>query len=274
MTGDKMKNLIKKLVTLLTLSSILLPQLTLAANTHYTVLVRASSQYFTAADSADVSITGNQTYMMWLYNEADLGVDVERFIWDGFATDGNKDTRISYMRNGTGAPEFRLRTSSDCSAITETVITKTLTAQTWTHIAIVITSGTWELFVNGVSQGTNTASAGICNGGEGLWIGARSDGANSWNGQIDDFRIYNVAKTGAQILADYDTEICDFTNLKAYWKFNNDANEVVGVGANTDNLTAVNSPTYQSASLPFTDACAGGGGTTVTPTHPFIWTMF
>ena len=272
-----MKNLIKKLVTLLTLLSILLPQFVLAANTHSGVPSRTGPKYWTAADSADLSFTTTWTIQYWTKLSSTPPADGDEYHIFHNSSAASYAFRWFYQ-NTAGTLKYEMDTfTSDCGAAgpnQQTTVNYTMSTGVWTHIAAVKTGTTWELFVNGVSQGTGVAVATICDGSAIRGIGATNGGGSGYDGLIDDLRIYNgTARTGAQILADYNCELTDFTGLNAYWKFNNDADEVGGVGANVDNLTAVNSPTYQSASLPFTASCGGGGGT-VTPTHPFFWNMF
>lgn len=269
MIGKKMKNLIKKFLTLLTLSSILLPQFSLAANTYTVDLERGSSQYFTAADSADLSQTGSQTWQFWINFESEPTDGQEFHIFNHQAA-GQQAFRLLYQNNAADL-EFTGFISSDCTNVTEFHNNFDPTVDTWYHVAFVYsTAGTLEFFLNGVSQNSTAGlPTSMCDSTQTFYIGARNDGSNTFDGKIDDLRIYSIARTGTQILADDDCELSTYTSLVGYWQFNNAATEVAGVGANTNNLTEVNTPTYQSASLPFTGDCGGG----VLP-HPLWWTPF
>ena len=276
-TGNMLKKLIKQLVALLTLSSILLPQFTLAANTHTTSLVTGSNQGFTVADSADFGWGSNSTIQFWVKlaslptNNGD-----PQMTFLAQSTADNRWGTIGYYQDA-GVLKFAWHSYNHCSdtGLTETNarITYTLSTGVWYHLAYVKTSTTWEMFVDKVSVGTATIdNSGDCGA---QWnVGFAQNQLNGLDGQMDDFRIYpTVARTAAQISADYNCELADYTNLTVYYQFNNAATEVAGVGSATDDLTAVNTPTYQTASLPFTAAC-GGGGAAAAPTHPLIWNLF
>lgn len=270
-----LNKIIKKLITLLTLSSILLPQFTLAVNSHTTDLELTSSQGFTLADSADFGWGTNSTISWWVNFESIPGEGVfQTFLAQSIAN--QRWGQLQFMLEG-GVEKFVWHSYNHCSdtglAETNARINYDVTVGTWYHVAYVQTGTTWELFINGVSQGTTTIDDSE-NCSADWWLGFDQGTNQEFDGKLDDFRIYpTTALTATQILADYNCELTDYTNLTVYYQFNNSANEVVGVGASTDNLTAVNTPTYQTADLPFTAACAAAGGVAA-PIHPFIWNLF
>ncbi len=274
MTGNMLKNLIKKLATLLTLGSILLPQFVLAANTHSGSPSRTGPKYWTAADSTDLSFTTTWTIEYWTKMNSTPASNGDEYHIFHNSSAGSFAFRWFYA-NVLGTLKYEMDTfDSVCNGGTaqQTRVSYTMSTGTWTHVAAVKSGVTWELFIDGVSKGTGLALAVICDGSAVRGIGATNGGSNGYDGLIDDLRIYNgTALTASQILADYNCELTDFTNLNAYWKFNNSPNEVAGVGAATDNLTEVNSPTY-STDVPFTDPCGGGGATA--PVQPPFWNMF
>lgn len=94
---------------------------------------------------------------------------------------------------------------------------------TWTHVAFVLSSGTGYLYINGVQVGTGSL-AGVYSPlvGENVKIGQRVAGGNlPFNGNIDEVRIWDVARTAAQITADMNAEFCSLpANLTAYYRLN------------------------------------------------------
>lgn len=270
-----MKNLIKKIITgLVVLTWLSLPYSVYAINTYSTNLVRSSTQYYTAADSVDFTFGTNATTEFWARFATTPADGIEEYFLAQSAVGGYSYNM--YYTNEGGTLKFIWHTlDGSCIALSETYgkISYTVSTNTWYHVAYVKSGSTFELFINGVSQGTSTIDNPMCDSSVTVYVMSKQSAAGStFDGDIDDFRIYNVAKTGAQILTDYNCEITDFTNLKVYYKFNNDANEVAGVGAATDNLTAVNTPTF-TTTVPFAGPCGGAGGTTAT-THPLWWNMF
>jgi hypothetical protein len=80
----------------------------------------------------------------------------------------------------------------------------------WHHIAVVGTSSTIKIYMDGVERASVSRST-IASNTYNSWIGAMDTGYNSWNGYIDEFRISNSARYTA-----------GFTPATA--SFNNDAN--------------------------------------------------
>ena len=95
----------------------------------------------------------------------------------------------------------------------------------WHHVAVVFlsTGNTVRLYVDGVldTQGSLTVAAntGTANN---VMIGRRVDNVNYFNGSIDEVRIWNTAKTQAEIQANMNKELCANSNigLAAYYKLN------------------------------------------------------
>jgi hypothetical protein len=69
------------------------------------------------------------------------------------------------------------------------------------------------------------------------------------DGYLDDVRVWDDLRSGAEISANYDSELVgDEANLQGYWKLNNDWTDT---HANSNDLTPQNSPVFQSGDLPF-----------------------
>jgi hypothetical protein len=108
----------------------------------------------------------------------------------------------------------------------------------WHHVAAVYTTSgnTVKLYVDGVldTQGSLTVSTNTGTGTN-VVIGRRIDNINNFDGDIDEVRFYNFAKTQAQIAADMNSEFCSIpTGLVGYWKLN----EGTANGTNTGNTNA------------------------------------
>jgi hypothetical protein len=86
--------------------------------------------------------------------------------------------------------------------------TTALPLNTWTHIATTYDGTTQRFFVNGVQVGSSPMSTAIAVGNQQLRIG----GNNAFTGEffqglIDEVRVYNRARTAAQITADMSTPV-------------------------------------------------------------------
>jgi beta-lactam-binding protein with PASTA domain len=83
-----------------------------------------------------------------------------------------------------------------------------LPLNTWTHVAVTYDGATQKLFVNGVqvSSRAQTGNIAVANGA--LRIGGNAAFANEfYAGLIDEVRVYNRARTAAQIISDMNTPI-------------------------------------------------------------------
>ncbi len=78
-----------------------------------------------------------------------------------------------------------------------------ITANTWHHLVGTYDGSNCEIFVDGISKDTGTGGA-LIDSAEPVYIGKRKDTATErFNGIIDDVRIYDYARTPAQIAWEY-----------------------------------------------------------------------
>ena len=107
----------------------------------------------------------------------------------------------------------------------------------WTHVAFVLNSGIGTLYINGAVVGSsNISNVNTPTTGTNLRIGNRVTGGNiRFKGSVDEVRVWNVARTQAEIAANMNVEFCSApTSLKAYYKMNHG----IAGGANTSVTTA------------------------------------
>lgn len=101
--------------------------------------------------------------------------------------------------------------------------TTTLQTGQWTHVAFVLNNGTGYTYVNGVQASTgNLSNVNTPAGNANITIGERvAGGIIPFEGWIDEVRVWNVARTAAEISANMNIELCSFpTSLVAYYQFN------------------------------------------------------
>ncbi|MEM6648203.1 MAG: LamG-like jellyroll fold domain-containing protein, partial [Bacteroidota bacterium] len=107
-----------------------------------------------------------------------------------------------------------------------------ITPGEWVHVAGTFDSATNELriYINGVLQGTTTdASAPQRSDIYDLMFGVEPSGGNEFRGLMDEIRIWNVARTEAQILAAMKVPLTgDEDNLVGYWPIQQGGGNVVG----------------------------------------------
>ena len=83
-----------------------------------------------------------------------------------------------------------------------------LPLNTWSHIATTYDGTTMRFFVNGVQVGATAINTAIAVGNQQLRIGGNNAFAGEFfQGLIDEVRVYNRARTAAQITTDMSTPI-------------------------------------------------------------------
>lgn len=130
----------------------------------------------------------------------------------------------------------------------------------WTHFALVEDYGSFTatLYINGIVAGVTPASTYIITGGgTPLQVGAFYDNNERITGGMDELRIWNIQRTGAQIRAGmYGTVNPATVNLLAYYNMND----------NTDPTTVANNSTGPDS---YTNGADGGwAGTGIWATSP------
>ena len=138
-----------------------------------------------------------------------------------------------------------------------------LTLNTWTHVAASYDGDSSRLFVNGI-QVASSYFHGTMNPNFAfpVRIGRLADAGQTqtryFSGQIDEVRIWNIAKPQAEILAGYNRHISPTsTGLVGYWNFNIASGTTVPdqtASGNTGTFNTItlstNVPFYQATAMP------------------------
>jgi hypothetical protein len=99
----------------------------------------------------------------------------------------------------------------------------------WTHIAVVFNGTTRLHYVNGVQVGAFAETAPLTTSTDNVRIGSDASYFYSPNGAIDEVRLWNVARTAAQIESTLHTPITSpATGLVAVWSLNGNGNDIIG----------------------------------------------
>jgi hypothetical protein len=134
--------------------------------------------------------------------------------------------------------------------------TNVLTLNTWAHVAASFDGDSSRLFVNGIKVASQYFRGTMKpNTSYPMRIGRLSDAvqsdARAFNGQIDEVRIWNIAKPQAEILAGYNRHISPTSNgLVGYWNFNISTGTIVPDQTSSGNTGTFNTITL-STNVPF-----------------------
>jgi hypothetical protein len=200
-----------------------------------------SSAYAEAATATKLNLTGDWTVETWFKDETPGGY--------------NHDTKYLAIKGDTNvggeAPyligiQWNTLFAGERTGWTNNTLTSSLasvSAGTWHHVAAVLVASSRQLtiYLDGVqvAQGTLAALSTSPNGLP-LEIGRNGSTGQFWQGKLDDLRIWNLARTAANISTSYQSELGTApAGLVGNWKFNE--------GAGT--LTADATPTPDNATL-------------------------
>jgi hypothetical protein len=131
-----------------------------------------------------------------------------------------------------------------------------LTLNTWAHVAASFDGDSSKLFVNGIQVASQYFRGTMKpNTSYPMRIGRLSDAVQtdtrSFNGQIDEVRIWNIAKPQSEILAGYNRHISPTSNgLVGYWNFNIASGTTVPDQTSSGNTGTFNTITL-STNVPF-----------------------
>ncbi len=106
----------------------------------------------------------------------------------------------------------------------------------WHHVAVVFDNGAsnkFRLLVDGVLDTAGNVSTTVNTGNTvNMLIGMRVDNVNSFEGAIDDVKVWDIARTDSAINASYNKELCSGygSNLKAYFKLDDGNANVTNTG--------------------------------------------
>ncbi|MFA9212244.1 MAG: LamG-like jellyroll fold domain-containing protein [Candidatus Methylacidiphilales bacterium] len=138
----------------------------------------------------------------------------------------NSDTSITIETIGRRIG-VTLRTSNGLFFLTSN---DTIPTNNWAHVAVKYDGAELTVYVNGDTAGTIAVTGNVLYKNSPVYIGRRSGskstaGVSVLNGGLDEFRIWNIARTQTQIIQNMHRKIANFSqpNLMAYYRMNEGA---------------------------------------------------
>ena len=167
-----------------------------------------SSNYFTAADSPTLDITTAVTIEFWFKRTAaGVQTSVGKFNTTGsqmsYLLQVHTDNTIYWCISSTGANNNYFTS------------TQTITNTNWNHLVGTFNTGTYKVYLNGNEMaGTPPATPSTSIFNSTATFENRYNASNYNSGLLDEVRIYNYARSAAQIAYDYNGG-----GPVGYWKF-------------------------------------------------------
>ena len=158
----------------------------------------------------------NRTFEAWIFVSSSAPASNLAILDYGLNAVGSRNTflvsgsrGLSFISGGTNA---NIGTPANSVPVNQ-----------WVHVAFVLNSGTGYLYVNGTQVGTGSlTTVNTPSNNQNIQIGQRvSGGTIPFNGSLDEIRVWDVARTAAEIQANMNREFCgQHPNLKLYLQLN------------------------------------------------------
>ena len=172
-----------------------------------------SGDYITVADNLELDFNNKDfTISGWLYRSSSSVAD-DTIIAKRNGTANSDQGYILYIRDSDDKLVFEVCDATSSCDEYSLISTSTITADTWTHFAVVWdddSATNSEIYINGLDDDpdNNNDVGTIGNIGDlsnalSLIVGAESDLGTIFYGRLDEIKMYNYARTPAEILADF-----------------------------------------------------------------------
>ena len=240
----------KKIITLCLLAFI--GTTTVNAQTNYAGSFDGSNSVAVVPHSSSIDLGSTFTIEAWIYTDNGWRTIIDKGDYDfDFAKSNNNDKLAFYNRN-TGHWSYS---------------NSSVSINTWTHVAITLSGGTLTFYINGTASGT--ASVATTQDSGPMAIGMQSPEScqcNLFNGEMDEMRLWNVARTQSEIQANMNKSISpSSTGLAAYYQFNEGSGNTLTDATSNGNNAFFSDGSYTNSgvSITTTPSCTPTVGTFV-----------
>ena len=174
-----------------------------------------TDDYVSVAHNASLNVESSFTIECWFYtdNNTDEKILLEKGTWDG--------SWLFFLKPDAGNLKIALASSSWTNI--NLLGTTTLSSGKWYHFAATWDGTTRKVYLNGNEENSDTPTGDPTSNSEALTIGDRTGGGSSFDGKIDEVRIWDDVRTETEIRQNMYRELPDpsgETNLVAYYKLN------------------------------------------------------
>jgi hypothetical protein len=151
----------------------------------------------TIPDSASLDLTKGMTLEAWVNPTATSGFRTAIFKENLAA---GRPAYSLYGSNGSARPTAEIGATTLAGS-------QSIPTNTWSHIAATFDGANVRVYRNGTLVGTRALSGSLAQTGNPLKIGGNGIWSEWFRGQIDEVRVWNVARSATQIQADMNAAI-------------------------------------------------------------------
>lgn len=208
----------------------------------------SSSQYASVADTAVLDLTTAFTMEGWVNFESFPTTNNDFGFLAKWYTGASQRSYRFGLQDSSGTKTLSCSVSSAGSSTQfNTSNTWTPSADTWHHIALTWSAGSYQFWVDNSSFGSGTTGSvtSLFNSTQALVMGANesTSPARLFDGKMSLWRLWSVARTQSQINDNKCTVLGATTGLVGEWVLDGNFNDNSG---NSLNMTGVNSPVFVS----------------------------
>jgi concanavalin A-like lectin/glucanase superfamily protein/fibronectin type III domain protein len=154
------------------------------------------NDYVSVPDSATLDLTKGMTIEAWVYPTSLSGARTVVF----------KENRAARHQSYSVYAQPAAEVATGSTYTTQTG-SQALTLNAWNHVAATYDGTTLRVFRNGAQIGSRALSGSLVNTGDPLKFGGNAVWSEWFKGRIDEVRVFNVARTAAEITADMNAAI-------------------------------------------------------------------
>ena len=205
--------------------------------------------YVDCGYGGNLNITGSITIEAWI--KADTW---KANVWEGTIAGKDDWDQTGYnLRCGdNGRLSFTIGSNGEWP---EAVSGNVMHAGEWAHVAGVYDGSEMRVYINGKPEGQFTHSGSIDSPWQPLYIGDSPGFPDRlFDGKIEEVRLWNVARTEAQIRENMNLPISELEpGLVSYWQFNDSSGTTLTdvTGGNSGNLVNMDNSNWVTSSIPF-----------------------
>lgn len=206
----------------------------------------------------NMDVSGSAITLEAIINSSDLSncPDYDcRIISKSTSASGDDHYWMLSTINYVGSTYLRFRLKTNGTTTTQFASIGAMSNNTWYHVAATYNGATMKIYLDGAEVGSTPKTGTITtNSAVPSWIGGNPPVVNNrpWHGAIDEVRIWNTARTQAQLQANKNNELTgNESGLLAYYKFNEGNGQTAYDQAGTNNAVLGstttpdgNDPTY------------------------------
>jgi hypothetical protein len=160
-------------------------------------LTFANTDAVVVQDSPSLSIKGPLTLAAWIKPTADI--TTQRGLIEKWEDDGAGNTSRGYYLRFRADKKAQAGIRGEAGSSTSVNGTSELPMGAWSHVAAVFDGTSLHVYVNGAEEGVGSVAFTPTDGSSTLEIGRRM-GSGTFEGGMDDVRVYNRALSAAEIM--------------------------------------------------------------------------